>query len=221
MNPVLKKLILKDVLLNLPLMVMMVVAGLAALVVMRIGDAGYAIGGVLYITANIAGGIFMGMYCIVQERKDQSSLFALSLPVSVRELNTVKFAAALIVYTVPWLVLSAVLIVSHFFREDVPFGMIVFSLMLQGSFVALTTVYFSLISVTRSDALAGFAILFLNMGFSLFMVWVNQPRIRSPLRTEHLVWTTPAIVTLAIEAALVAGALIFGFLLLSRRREAF
>ena len=219
MNPVLRRLILKDVKLNLPIMAMMVAAGLLALVVMRFGAAGYAVGGILYITANIAGGIFIGMYCIVQERKDQSSVFALSLPVSVRELNTVKFTAALVIYTLPWLVLTTTLLVGHFFRSDVPIGMMVFSNQLNGSFLALTYTYFALISSTRSDAIAGFGILFLNMSFSLFMVWVNQPRIRDPLNTDHLVWTAPTLAVLAVEAVLLVGAVAVGFLYLARRRE--
>jgi ABC-type transport system involved in multi-copper enzyme maturation permease subunit len=219
MNPVLKRLILKDVKLNLPIMTMMVLAGIVALFIMSLGKAGYAVGGILYITANIAGGIFIGMYCIVQERKDQSMLFALSLPVSVRELNTVKFVAALLVYTGPWLVLSLVLAGVHFVRPEIPRGLLVYAIILQGSFFALVAVYFAMIATSRSEAVAGFGILLLNMGFSLFMVWVNQPPIQQPLRTDHLVWTTPAVVSLIVEIVAIVAAVVGGIAYLARRRE--
>ena len=219
MNPVLKKLILKDVRLNLPLMAMMVFAGVVALLVMRAGSTGFAVGGILYITANIAGGIFIGMYCIVQERKDQSNLFALSLPVSVREFNTVKLAAALLVYTVPWCVLTAFLLLAQQRSVSIPAGQFVFSVMLQGSFLALVYVYFAIVAASRSDAVAGMSILFLNMGFSLFMVWVNQPPVQAPLKTSRIVWTDVAVATVTVEALAIVLALVLGFFFVARRRE--
>jgi ABC-type Na+ transport system ATPase subunit NatA len=95
MNPVVRQLVRKDVRLNLPLMILMTGAGLLALVLMFAGRIGFAV-----------GGIFIGMFCIVQERKDQSSLFALSLPVTVREFGAVKLLAALLIFGVPWLLLT-------------------------------------------------------------------------------------------------------------------
>ena len=219
MNPVLKQLILKDVRLSLPLMVAMVVAGAIALAVMHAGSTGFAVGGILYITANIAGGIFIGMYCIVQERKEQSSLFTLSLPVSVAEVGTVKFASALLVFALPWAVLTLLLIAVQVFSASIPAGQLVYALMLQGSFLALVCVYFAVIAATPSDGVAGFSILSLNMGFSLFMVWVNQPPVQAPLKTDHIVWTTPAITSLTVEVLAIVLSIALGFFFLSRRRE--
>ena len=221
MNPVLTRLILKDVRLNLPLMSLMIIGGLLALGVMLTGKIGYAVGGILYITAQIAGGIFIGMYCIVQERKDQSNLFALSLPVSVRELSLVKYSAALMMYGAPWLVMSACTMSITLLKDSIPDGLVVYSVTLQLAFLALSYTYFAVISVSRSDAVAGFGILVLNMAFSLFMVWASQPAVRSPLETDAIVWPATSILAIAVELLLVAGSLVFGFVALSRRREAF
>ena len=221
MNPVLKKLILKDVRLSLPLMGLMAAGGLVALGVMLTGQVGYAIGGILYITAQIAGGIFIGMYCIVQERKDQSNLLALSLPVSVQQMNVVKFSAALLMYTVPWLLLSVISLSLTLMKSSIPDGFVVYSVTLQFAFLAMAYMYFAVVSVSRSDAVAGFGILVLNMTFSVFMVWTSQPQLREPLSTDQIVWPAMSVLTISVEALLIIGSLLFGFLYLSRRREAF
>jgi hypothetical protein len=221
MNPVLKKLIVKDVRLSLPLMGLMAAGGLIALGVMLTGQVGYAIGGILYITAQIAGAIFIGMYCIVQERKDQSNLLALSLPVSVQQLNVVKFSAALLMYTAPWLLLTVLSLSLTLLKSSIPDGMVVYSLTLQFAFLAMACTYFAVVSASRSDAVAGFGILVLNMLFSVFMVWTSQPALRAPISTERIVWPPTSVITLGVEALMILGSLLFGFLYLSRRREAF
>jgi len=221
MNPVLKKLILKDVRLSAPLMAAMALGGVSALGVMLTGRVGYAIGGILYITVHIAAGIFIGMYSIVQERKTQSSLLSLSLPVSVQQLNVVKFSAALLLYLVPWLLLSALSVALPLVKAEIPDGLVVYSLTLQLAFLALAFIYFTVVSLSRSEAVAGFGILVLNMVFSLFMMWTSQPEMRAPLETEQIVWPTMSVIALGVEILLILGSVTFGFVYLSRRREAF
>jgi hypothetical protein len=219
MNPVVRQLVRKDVRLNLPLMILMTGAGLLALLLMFTGRIGFAVGGIVFITANIAGGIFIGMFCIVQERKDQSSLFALSLPVTVREFGAVKLLAALMIFGVPWLLLTLASCTLTLLLQRVADGLVVYTLLVQGCILAITVAYFTIISINRSEAVAGFGILILNMCFSLFMVLVNQPWVKDPISTGRIVWPGYALLMLGTQVLLAVGSLVVAALVLSRRRE--
>lgn len=222
MNPVLKQLVLKDLRLNLPIMSMMTGAGLLALVLVVLGGrVGYAVGGILFITAFIAGGIFIGSYCIVQERKEQSSLFALSLPVSVMQLSAQKLIAALLIFIGPWIVLTLASSSVALIVDRIPDGLVVYSLLIAGASLATTCAFFALVSVATSEAASGFGILTLNMAFTLLMVSLGQPEWREPLSTTQIVWPGYALMLFAGEAAIVVASLVLAAALLSRRREAF
>ncbi len=62
-------------------------------------------------------------------------------------------------------------------------------------------------------------ILIANIGFSLFMVTLNQPAVTAPFRTSHIVWTPFALWMVAGELlaiALSVGSTVF---YMSRRRD--
>lgn len=221
MSPAIRLLVRKDLRANRPVMLLMTVGGLVALALMVSGRVGFAVGGVLFLSANIAGGIFIGMFCIAQERKEQSSLFALSLPVSIAELGAQKLVSALIAYVGPWLVLTLASVLLALSMPRIPDGQIVYTLLVQGCALAITCSYFGLIAITRSEAVAGFGILVLNMSFSLFMVSFSQPAMRDPLSTDLIRWPGYAMATLGVELAIVVAAPLVALLLISRRREAF
>jgi hypothetical protein len=220
MSPVVRQLVLKDLRLNLPIMLMMVGAGVLALALMYAGRAGYAVGGILFITANLAGGIFIGMYCIMQERKDQSTLFALSLPVTANQLDSVKLLTALLVYGLPWLALTLAVFTSVLLFSP-PDGSVIYSLLIQGCAFAISSAYFSVLATSRSEAVVGFCILVLNMGFSLFIVTFSQPALRDPLQTDRIVVPDYAALTLAIELLVIVAAPLIAVFVLSRRRDYF
>jgi hypothetical protein len=202
-------------------MSMMTAAGLIALGLMMLGRAGFAVGGILFITANIAGGIFIGSYGISQERKDQSHLFALSLPVSVLHLHLLKLATALLTFLVPWLLLTTAACSLALLDDGIPDGIVVYTLMVQGCALTFVCAYFAVISTSRSEGLAGFAILTMNMGFTLFMVSMGQPALRDPVSTANVVWPGYALLTLAVQLLVIVVSLLLALFVMSRRRDYF
>jgi ABC-2 type transport system permease protein len=219
MNLVQRKLIAKDMRQNLPLMAMIVTGGIIALVLMGLGRAGFAIGGILFITSNLAGGFFIGAFAIMQERKDQSHQFALSLPISVRQLNRTKLLSALIVYAIPWTLLTVLACGLVLLNPKVPDGTVVYALLIQGFILTLTCAYLSVISASRSEVVSAFSILALNMMFSLFMVSLSQPAFRDPISTERVAWPDYALLIFGSEGLVICLSLGTVFYLLSRRRE--
>ena len=123
-------LIRKELRFAVPIMVMTLVAGFIAMGVTALGGAGVAVGGILFITACLASGIFLAMYAVTEERKHFARLFALSLPVSGFQLDLSKLAGILLAWLIPWSVLT-VAVVTGVLLGSSPDGLVVYVLLVQ------------------------------------------------------------------------------------------
>ena len=196
------------------------VVGLAALFSMRFGRAGFAIGGILFLTANVASGIFIAMYSLLTERKDHSRLFALSLPISGFKHDLAKLVSGYLSFGIPWTVLTVAGLASFLTPEAAPErGMIIYGLVLQMFVMALFSFVLLWLSIVSSETWAGLMILIANIGFSLFMVTFNQPEIVRPLRTPEINWTPFTVGMFGGELAVIALSVGLAILALSRRRD--
>lgn len=213
-------LVRKDLYLMRGLMIATMATGVVAAVLTTFGKTGFAVGGILYLTANIASGIFIAMYSLVGERKSQSRLFALSLPISGFRYDLTKLLAGYLTYSIPWLVLTG-LGLGLFLMPAAAGqrGMLVYVLVLQIFSYALFSVVFSALFVVSSEWLSGLIILVVNICFSLFMVELNQPQIFNPLHGPALVWTPFALAMTSADALLIALSLAFALFTMSRRRD--
>lgn len=213
-------LVRKDLYVLRGFMILTIVVGLAALFSMRFGRVGFAVGGILFLTANVAGGIFIAMYSLLTERKEQSNLFALSLPISGFKYDLAKLVSGYLSYGIPWMVLTVVGLAGFFTPgAAAERGMFVYGLVLQLFVLALFSFVLLWLFIVASEVLAGVAILISNICFSLFMVTLNQPAVTKPLRTPEIVWTPFTSWTLAGELAVIALSLGLALLAMSRRRD--
>jgi hypothetical protein len=213
-------LVRKDLYVLRGFMILTVVVGLAALFSMRFGRAGFAVGGILFLTASIAGGIFIAMYSVMTERKEQSRLFALSLPISGYKCDLAKLLAGYLSYGIPWLILTAVGLLGFLLPENgAQRGMFVYGLVLQLFILALFSFVMAWLFIVKSEPMAGIAILASNIGFSLFMVSLNQPEHTGPLRTPEITWTSFTSWTLAAELIVIALSLVLTLFYMSRQRD--
>jgi hypothetical protein len=212
-------LVRKDLYLQRGFMIAMLVVGLSAWALMGRGGKAFAVGGILFITANIAGAIFIAMYSLLVERKEQARLFALSLPISGARYDMTKVISAYLAFGMPWLVLTIVALLGILLGEGAQPGMLVYGLLIQCFILALFSVVLAAMFVVTSEAMSGVSILAVNICFSLFMMQVNQPDIIAPWKGEQIVWTPFARNMLAGE--LIATVLALGtiFFFMSRRRD--
>jgi hypothetical protein len=212
-------LVRKDVYLMRGFMIAMAGVGLLSLVLMALGKVGFAVGGILFLTANVAGAIFIALTILFGERKDRSRLFALSLPISGPRYDMAKLLAGYLSYGIPWLVLTAAAIVMFLLPPREHLGMVVYALVLQGFVLALFSVTLSVMFIITSEAMSGVVILATNICFSLFMVALNQPGTSGRMNTPLIVWTQFAQRMVAGEALAIALALAFAAYLTSRKRD--
>jgi ABC-2 type transport system permease protein len=195
------------------------VTGLVALGAMLIGKVGFAIGGVLYLTANVAMGILIAMYGFTMDRRDQTRLFALSLPISAQHHDLAKMTAAFLAYGIPWLVLTLVGVVLLPLLEVIPRGLMVYGMLVQGCCLALFSALVAAMFVVTNEQWAGLAVITINILFSLFMVTLSQPSVSAPMHGPLIVWTEGAIWLAVCECVLAAVAVVFAISITLRKRD--
>lgn len=213
-------LVRKDLYLQRGIMIVTVITCLLAVVLTSLGKVGLAVGGVLFLTADIASGIFIAMYCLQAERKSLSHLFALSLPISGFRYDLSKLVSGYLAYGIPWLVLTGIA-ASLFLLPGQDRGMIVYVLLLQMFVLALFSVMLAVLFAVKSELMSAAVIVVVNICFSLFVVDLNLPQNAQPMHGPTLVFTRFAITALCGDAAVMALALSFALVLLSRRRDYF
>jgi hypothetical protein len=218
MKSVFWALVRKDVYLMRGFMIATVGVGVLAVLLMRFGRVGFAVGGILFLTANVASGIFIPMYSLLTERKERSRGFALSLPVSGASYERSKLTSAYLTYGLPWLVLTTIAVLVFLLRPEQQ-GMVVYALVLQFFVLAIFSFVLSTLLVVPSEAFSGVVILFANICFSLFMVALNQPAVAEPLRGPQIVWTPFALWMLCGELLVVVLSLAIAILVASRKRD--
>ncbi|HMA12197.1 MAG TPA: ABC-2 transporter permease [Steroidobacteraceae bacterium] len=213
-------LVRKDLYLLRHIIIAMVVVGLASFYALRFGRIAFAIGGIVFLTTNIAGGIFMAMASLLGERKELARTFALSLPISGRDYALTKLVSGYLSYGIPWLVVTGVVVAAFLTSPDAPdHGMVVYALLLQFYALAMYCVLLTALFSSTSEGMSVAIILGGNMLFSLFMVQLNQPEIIGPLKTGQVVWTSFARLTLAGELVAIALSVAIALLVASRRRD--
>ena len=220
MKSVFWALVRKDLYLQRGMILVMVVVALLAFFGTRYGNTGLAIGGIVFITANIAGGIFMAMYSLMGERKEQARNFALSLPITGNQYDRAKLASGYLGYGIAWFIITAV--VCAVFLSGGPGidrGMVVYALLLQVYALALYSVLLCALFTVTSEGMSAAVILGGNILFSLFMVKLNQPAVVAPFHTDAVVWTDFARRTLLGELAAIVLSVAVALLVSARRRD--
>ena len=193
--------------------------GLAALGAMFIGKAGFVIGGILYLTANVAMGIMIAMYGYLTDRREHTRVFSLSLPISGQQHELAKLTAVFLTYGIPWTILTIIAVFLLPMSGAIPRGLLVFALLVQGCCLALFSLLVALLFVATTELLGGLAVIATNILFSLFMVIVSQSAVSDPLKGPHIVWTGPALGLLSAEMGLIVVALVFAISTIFRKQD--
>ncbi len=91
-------LVRKDLYLLRGLMIATIAAGVLAMALVLLGGIGFAVGGILFLTANVAGALFVAIFTVFNERKEQTRAFSLSLPVSGVQYERAKIVAGYLAF---------------------------------------------------------------------------------------------------------------------------
>lgn len=221
MNPLIRKLIVKDLYLNRWFIAVAIVAGLVSLGIATTGRIGFNVGALCWMTVIVALGVLLPMYGVVNERKERSLLFVLSLPISGVDYVRAKLFGLMLCFLLPWLVLSAGAVGLIVVSDAIPDGLLPFASLLCG--FLLVNFGFVLVGalLTRSEAVMGAIIIGTNMAVTLyFFLLGGLPQINAHLSGPHPVWNGTVWLIFSIQACVLIATLAL-CLLVSRYRRAF
>lgn len=191
--------------------------GLVAVALMALGP--FQLGMILFVTCLAGAGFHVAVQSVVEERREGTLTFLMSLPVTPGQYAAAKILANLAVFVPLWLVLSgASLIVfapGGMAHGAFPFVVIV----LVGIFLAFVIVLAtSLLSGNLGAAIA--AIVGANIVTQLFLWWlVDLSSVRAVMQGELVVWNATLVRALAGQVLAIVALLGTTWLLRSRRRD--
>lgn len=212
-NPIMARLITKELYLYRGLILGTLIAGLVALLLSgRDGTLGM-VGGILFITVLVVHSAFLALHSLFTERKSRSLLFVLSLPLSPLQYAKAKIGACLIAFLLPWgfLLLTMVSLIMGFTPEDA--GKLPSLIVLMGLLLANFCLLLGIALVFDSELWGVAGIIATNTSIPVFAAAV-LPRI-----TGDGGWNPALMFALGIEAAVAVGVIALALHLYSRKSD--
>jgi ABC-2 type transport system permease protein len=220
MNIVTNKLIGKELYVNRWLIAGGMIAGVVSASIASLGQVGFNIGSLMWLTGIIAVGVILALYGIINERKENSLHFVLSLPLSIADYVRAKILGLLLSFILVWLVSCAAGLLLVFAKDSVPDGIAPYTVLLCVFLLTNFCIVLCGMTHAQSDALATATIVVTNMGVTIFMFIVGPiPGIKEHMWSPVPVWNSTFWTVLGCELAVLVVAFALPFILAARRRD--
>ena len=218
---VMLQLIVKDLRLQRRMIILLTLAGLAALAMPLIGGQAIIIGTVFFFVAMIFCACLLPMQNIVNERKKQTLPFMMSLPISAAQYGAAKLASTAGMFLISWLALLGTALYMILERHTLPHGAIPMGMILMG----FPLIGFCLVTGTallgESEGWASAALAITNSSY--WLVWYllvsHVPSLTQTWGGPVAVWNPAVFKILSAEFAIVALILGLTLYLQSRKRN--
>jgi ABC-2 type transport system permease protein len=220
MNIVTRKLIAKELYINRWFVAGGAASGVISILLAATGKMGFNVGALTWLTTIIATGVMLGIYGVMNERKEHALQFVLSLPLSIADYVRAKMLGLTACFLVMWLVSSAAALLLVFSKDSVPDGIAPYTVLLCVFMLANFVVVLCGSIHAQSEALTSAVIIVTNMGVSIFMFTVAPlPGIEKFMWGPTPVWTATFWTVLGCELAVLVVAFTLPFFLAARRRD--
>jgi ABC-2 type transport system permease protein len=215
----LKPLIIKDWYLQRFVIAGYSLAGLVALFLVNLSDQTWVnIGNLGLISVLIAFGFHLAVSNIIPERSYQTLPFIMSLPISVREYTLSKILANVIIYLVPWTILSLAGFVLILTRDTLPNGLIPFTTLILVQILVNYSFALTVALITESVNWIIGAVLLGNIFFQSFIGFISSsPNIKINMTSSSIVWDSTTLLILLIQ--LSAMTIFFGITFLVQSKK--
>ncbi len=220
-NQVIQTLILKDWRLHrLHILLSLLAGGLSIGILQIPNDTAFLLGAVWFFTTLIILGSMLPTSNVVNERKKQSAVFLLSLPLSPVQYAISKMASTIGLFLLPWAALvlaGSTFILSH---REVPHGIIPVMLILFALPLVGFCVNAGAALISESEGWTVAAIIVCNSSYGLAWYFIiRNPAINGSLKSPVAVWSPPVLMILGGEALAIVLILGLTFYLQSKKRE--
>jgi ABC-2 type transport system permease protein len=220
-NPLIQTLILKDWRLHRVHILLSMLAGGLAIGILQIPNGtAFLLGAVWFFTALIVLGSMLPVSNVVNERKKQTAVFLMSLPLSAVQYAISKMVSTLGLFLLPWAALvlaGSVFILSH---REVPHGIIPLMLITFGFPLVGFCLNAGAALISESEGWTIAATIVCNSSYGLaWYFMISNPAINGALKSPVAVWSPPVLMILGGEAAVIVLILGITFYLQSKKRE--
>lgn len=215
---IIKKLVAKDWYLTRKIIALYLAGGIFALSFISLGDWQFYMGSVLLITMLIGLGNHQIAKTIIQERKEQTLPFIMSLPISPMDYIIAKMIANMTIFIVPWL-LILVSMIAVFMLTPIPDGLLPFSIILCVLMLVNYCITWSVGMAISSEGALLFVMIGLNCLVNPVMYVLGKtPDIANYIKGSEMVWNATAINIVIAEIAIVLLALVAALYIQTRKK---
>ena len=189
-------------------------------VVMTVALDLFLFGMIVFVTCLAGAGMHPAVQTVVEERREKTLPFIMSLPITVREYTTAKLVANLVIFGVVWLTLSGASLIVFVGPEGLNAGALPFVvIVLVGIFLAYTIVLATSL-VTESIGGAITAIVGANLVTQLFLWWVvDLEGMRTVVKGDVAVWNATAFAVLGGQLVAIVALLAVTYALQARKTD--
>lgn len=216
-----KVLIFKDWYLQRWTVVASLLGGAIALGIVCIpGNVTFLLGLILLITVLIAVGAQLAIATMVQERKEQTLAFVMSLPISYREYTAAKLLGTLLIFMLPFLMLVIGSLALFALPHGIPHGLLPFTVIMSTEILVSTCLVVSTALITESQGWTVGAIMVGNIAINIVGYFVaHVAGIAKGMGGATVSWSPAASTLLLSEFAVIAVLLALTFFLQSRKLD--
>jgi hypothetical protein len=220
MSIVTRKLIAKELYVNRWFLIGTAVAGIAAMIAAPFSETAFNVAALTWLTTIIACGVMLAIYGVMNERKEQSLQFVLSLPLSIAEYVRAKLFGLLLSFFLPWAVASIAAVTMVLTAPGVPDGLLPYALLLCVYMFTNFAVVLCGTLHARSEAMVSAVIILTNMAVSVFMFTVGAfPELKNHMFGQTPVWNDTFFNVLITELIVLAIAVTLPLATAARRRN--
>jgi len=220
MSTLTRRLAAKELYVNRWLIVIGAAGGIVSVLIATLGKTGFNIGALAWLTTIIAVGVMLALYGIMNERKEHSLQFVLSLPLSISDYVHAKMLGLAACFFIVWAVSSAAALLLVFGKESIPDGIAPYVVLLCAFMLANYAVVLCGALHAQSEALTSAVIIITNMAVSIFMFTVGPlPGINEHMWAPAPVWNSTFWTVLACELAVLVVAYTLPFIFAAHRRD--
>lgn len=217
---IVRQLIFKDWYLNRALILGSLPVGLFALALVLTGKPiAFMLCIILLCMVIVGVGASLAMTTTINERKEQTLAFVMSLPVSWREYTAAKILANLIIFLIPWVLLTAGAL-GVLMLPGATHGLIPFTAIMAVEMLITTSLIVVLGIVTESQTWATAGIFASSLGINVLgYVFAHLHGISTYMWGMSVHWTSTSLAILACEVLTVALLLSATFYVQSRKTD--
>ena len=193
---------------------------LASLGIIATGSkVAFLLGLILLLMVVIFIGAHLVVSSVVNERKEQTLPFVMTLPISYREYTASKIWGNLLIFLVPWLlmVLGGLFLLLY---DPKGYGLVPYFILMSTEILMNTCLIIATAIMTESQPWTVTAIMVGNVGVNAFgYLFAKIPGIAHGMWGSSIQWSTSATVVLAAEFATIALLLAGTFFVQSRKKD--